>query len=238
MTATAAAATTRAGLLEAYERHQRLLGGSPAHRRDRVAAARRFLAVHPDLDVWMARPLDGRLAELRRRKAVWPLVGFAILTGRCRPDAELLFAKSFGHTMARWTAGLFPEDLARLAEATDRLELGDKAAAGLLRQALPMVVAFAGHPPSQLTSQHLDAFDAAADTTQQRLAPAGAAKTVCARSVRPPSRTRSSPCEPSSTTSPPGGGPSHRRDGWCSPPTSPTNPSCCPVRCRLTSTRR
>jgi hypothetical protein len=32
-------------------------------------------------------------------------------------DADFLFAKNFGHSMARWTAGLFPDDVAALSEA-------------------------------------------------------------------------------------------------------------------------
>jgi hypothetical protein len=111
---TVATSASAAGLLDAYADSQHLIGGSPNYRRDRVTAAARFLATHPDLDVWMARPLDTRLAELHRRPLVWPLVGFALLTGRCRPDQELLFAKKFGHSMARWTAALFPHDLVRL----------------------------------------------------------------------------------------------------------------------------
>ncbi|MQA17595.1 MAG: hypothetical protein GEV09_26985, partial [Pseudonocardiaceae bacterium] len=159
-----------AGLLEAYADHQHLLGGAASYQRDRVTAARSFLAVHPDLDVWMTRPLDARLAELARGRAVWPLVGFALLTARCRPDPELLLAKHFGHTLARWTAGLFPSDLARLADAADRLGMGEDAVAQLLRQALPMAVAFTGRPPSQLTGADLDALDAMVNATQ-RLTP-------------------------------------------------------------------
>jgi hypothetical protein len=79
------------GLLEDYVDHQRLLGGAPSWRRERVAAAREFLGDHPDLDVWMAEGLDARLVELqRRRPGTWPFVGFAILTGACRADADLL----------------------------------------------------------------------------------------------------------------------------------------------------
>ncbi len=47
------------GLLDAYAKSQHLLGGQPAYQRDRLTAARRFLQAHPDLDVWMAGPLQG-----------------------------------------------------------------------------------------------------------------------------------------------------------------------------------
>ena len=171
MTATATSPPA-VGLLEVYADRLHLIGGSPDYRRDRVAAARRFLAAHPDLDVWMATRLDARLAELHRRPLVWPLVGFALLTGRCRrPDPELLFAKKFGHSMARWSGALFPQDHAGLANAADRLGLSGEAAGQLLRQALPLAVAFSGHAPSQLTVGDLDALAAAVDATQQLTPP-------------------------------------------------------------------
>lgn len=97
----ASPAASATGLLEDYVAHQHLLGGAPSWQRDRIAAARAFLRDYPDLDVWMARPLDARLVDLqRRRSGTWPFVGFAILTGACRADPELLFAKSFGPTMS------------------------------------------------------------------------------------------------------------------------------------------
>ena len=160
------------GLMERYADQQHLLGGAASWRRDRVAVARAFLSDHPDLEVWMALPLDARLVELqRRRQGTWPFVGFAILTGACRADADFLFAKNFGHSMARWTAGLFPEDLARLAQAAERLGESERTATALLRQALPFAVAFTSHAPSQLTVEDLDALDVAVKTTQQLSGP-------------------------------------------------------------------
>lgn len=167
----AAARPPDVGLLEDYTAQQHVLGGAPSYRRDRVAAARRFLAAYPALDVWMARPLDGRLADLRRRTDAWQFVGFAILTGACHADADLLFAKNFGHSMARWTAGLFADDYARLDAAAARLGESECSTIELLRRALPMAAAFTGRPPAQLTTEDLDALDlAVADT--QHLTPA------------------------------------------------------------------
>ena len=162
----AAARPEEVGLLEHYTAQQHVLGGAPSYRRDRVAAARRFLATYPDLDLWMVRPLDGRLADLRRRKGAWQFVGFAILTGACRADPDLLFAKNFGHSMARWTAGLFADDYARLDAAAARLGESECSAIALLRQALPMAVAYAGRPPTRLTIEDLDALDVAVANTQ------------------------------------------------------------------------
>jgi integrase len=153
------------GLLEDYTAKQDLLGGAPSHQRGRVAAGRRFLSAHPDLDVWMAGPLDARLTDLRRSPGAWPFVGFAILTGTCRADADLLFAKNFGHTMARWTAGLFTQDHTRLGAAAVRLGESECSTIELLRRALPMAVGFTGRPPAQLTIEDLDALEVAvADT--------------------------------------------------------------------------
>jgi hypothetical protein len=88
------------GLLAAFAEHNDLLGGLPAYRSQRLAAARAFLNAHPDLDVWMAVPVDALLVELRRRPLAWQLVAFAIVSGWC------LFAKNFGHSVAHWIAAL------------------------------------------------------------------------------------------------------------------------------------
>lgn len=154
-------------LLQVYVDYQHLLGGSRDYRRDRVRAAERFLDAHPDLDAWMARPLAARLVDLARWDMAWPLIGFAILTGRCKADADLLFAKNFGHTMARWTAGLFPTDIVRLTAAASRVGESELSTTELLRRALPMAVAFTGRPPSQLTVADLDDLNSAVAASQQ-----------------------------------------------------------------------
>jgi hypothetical protein len=117
----ASAASATPDLLAAFIEHNDVLGGQPAYRRQRLAAARAFLDVHPDLGAWMAAPVDARLVELRRRPFAWQLVSFAIVSGWCRADAEFLFAKNFGHSVARWIAALFPADVARLNEVATRL---------------------------------------------------------------------------------------------------------------------
>ena len=60
------------GLLDAYTAAQHMLGGSPAYQRLRVRAAGRFLAEHPDLDVWMRQPSPERLAEISADAHTWP----------------------------------------------------------------------------------------------------------------------------------------------------------------------
>ncbi len=152
-----------AGLLAAFAEHNGYLGGEPEYRLQRLAAARVFLDDHPDLDGWMATSVDARLVELGRRPFAWQLVSFAIVSGRCRADADFLFAKNFGHSVARWVAGLFPNDIDRLRQAADRL--GAKSAELAVREVLPLAVAFTGRPPSSLTVDDLDALCAAIDTT-------------------------------------------------------------------------
>ncbi|MGH9022296.1 MAG: tyrosine-type recombinase/integrase [Acidimicrobiia bacterium] len=153
---TALAAVSHPDLVEAFEQHNHLLGGNPSYQRQRLGAAMAFCLAHPDLDAWMRRPLESRLNELSRRPLAWQLMAFALLTGRCRPDADFLLAKNFGHSMARWSAALFSDDLARLRDAAPRLGITPESAEALLREDVPLVVAFAGRPPSQLTADDLD----------------------------------------------------------------------------------
>ena len=168
-TAPATSPTAPTGLLAAFTAHNHLLGGQPAYRCQRLAAARAFLDAHPDLDGWMASPVDARLVELRRRPLAWQLVSFAIVSGWCRADAEFLFAKNFGHSVARWIAALFPAEVGRLRDAADRLGAASPEVA--VREVLPLAVAFTSRPPSSLTVEDLDALGEAIDTTPRLTEP-------------------------------------------------------------------
>jgi len=158
-----ATSPSSAELLAAFIEHNDLLGGQPAYRRQRLAAAQAFLDDHPDLEVWMATPVAARLVELRRRQFAWQLVAFAIVSGRCHADAEFLLAKNFGHSVARWVNVLFRDDVERLRAAAGRLGAasGDVA----VREVLPLAVAFTGRPPSSLTVEDLDVLCETIDTT-------------------------------------------------------------------------
>src|SRR5829696_8341935 len=88
-------------------------------RRDRLRLARQFLTQHRDLEAWMTRPLPSRLTDLDRVKA-WPLLTFAILTGRLRVDLDLLLVKDlggFGHAAER----LNPDDYTAAWQIAARL---------------------------------------------------------------------------------------------------------------------
>jgi integrase len=65
--------------------------------------------------------------------------------------------------MARWTRGLFPAEVRRLLDGGRRG--GVPAPDEVLRQALPLAVAFSGHPPASLTLEDLDALGKAIATT-------------------------------------------------------------------------
>ncbi len=125
-------------------------------RRDRLRLARCFLEHHPDLDIWMARPTGARLTDLRRIKA-WPLLTFAILTGRLRVDLDLLLAKDlggFGHAAEL----LFGEDY--LAARTIAAQLGwsPRWTLDVLHECLPLVLAITAAPMRSLALADLDRF--------------------------------------------------------------------------------
>lgn len=158
-------ALTSVGLSDEYATRVHVLGGQPGYQRQRLVAASEFVFAHPDLDTWMKGPLDARLVELRRRPLAWPLVAYALVTGRCHADVDFLMAKNFGKCMGRWTAALFPDDLERLADAAVRLGVSQRSSQQLLSEDLPLAIAFAGRPPSSVTEDDLDALGRAIETT-------------------------------------------------------------------------
>ncbi|RUP40235.1 MAG: integrase [Gordonia sp. (in: high G+C Gram-positive bacteria)] len=141
-------------VFDLFAQHNDALGGQPAWRRQRLAAGRAFLSDHPDLDVWMGQPVNARLVELDRRPAAWIVVSFAIAAGVVRADAEFLFAKNFGHSMARWVTVLFTDDVDRLRQAA--VMLGAASPDVAVREVLPLAVAFTGRRPSALSVEDLD----------------------------------------------------------------------------------
>jgi len=90
-------------------------------RRDRIYRARRFIATHPDLDEWMRRPTAARLADLHRPKA-WPFATWLFVTGRVRPDLELLLTKPAGCDLPSVWAAAHTGDVARVEDTA--LQLG------------------------------------------------------------------------------------------------------------------
>lgn len=96
MTAAAAAAWADSGdLLEDYRvwvSHRDVTVGV---RRDRIWRARRFLVDVANMDAWMRAPTRDRLTALHRHKA-WPFMTWLFVSGRIRPDIELILSKPPG----------------------------------------------------------------------------------------------------------------------------------------------
>ena len=113
------ATTIDHGLLPAYIEHCQRLGCSDRAFRDRLRIARSFLAAHPELDAWMQRPIQYRLLELRRTGA-WPLLVFAIGTGRVRLDLELAATKHL-QGLGMIVEAQHPDDFAAVRAAGQRL---------------------------------------------------------------------------------------------------------------------
>jgi integrase len=108
------------GLVADYQDYVDGLPITLGARRDRIYRARRFLAAHRDLDAWMARPTPARLRDLHRPKA-WPLATWLFVTGRVRPDLELLLSKPPGCDLPSVWAGLHADDVARVEDTAVQL---------------------------------------------------------------------------------------------------------------------
>jgi hypothetical protein len=144
-------------LISAYARHCAGLGLAACSVEERLAGTEAFLAGHPDLAAWMGRPLQARLADLQRWPLAWPLVGFAILTGRVRAEFDLLAAKHAGRGFAGAVAAIYPDDVNALREAAARLGWAEKWTAAVLGHSLPLVVAATARAPLTLTTCDIDA---------------------------------------------------------------------------------
>jgi integrase len=146
-------------LLGGYARFSHRLGLTDRALRDRLRLARLFLAEHPDLGEWMARPTRARLTGLRRIKA-WPLVSWAALSGRVSADLDLLAAKDLGG-MSAAVRHLWPEDFEHLWETARRLGWSCYWARSVIDQFVPAVIAWSHTPIRELGAGTLDGFGAA-----------------------------------------------------------------------------
>lgn len=158
-TATARRLTTRltSSPLDDYLAHVDGLDLSPRARRDRRVAATRFLATFGDLETWMARPAAARVVDLKRSGA-WPLVVFAIASGRVRLDLELAGVKNLTGlgTAIRATD---PAGFARAEAAGLALGWGQAWVDTVLDECLAVVLACTGRRVDQLDDGVIDAFD-------------------------------------------------------------------------------
>jgi integrase len=146
-------------LLEGYARFCRQVALPDRARRERLRLARLFLAEHPDLGAWMARPTRTRLADLRRIKA-WPLLSWAALSGLIRVDLDLLAAKDLGG-MSATVRQLWPEDFESLWVTARRLGWSYYWGRSVIDQFIPAVIAWSRATIPGIDAQALDGFAAA-----------------------------------------------------------------------------
>lgn len=131
--------------------------------RARLRTARAFLAAHPDLTAWLARPVPARLADLRRIRA-WPLLCYLACAGAVQLDIDLLVAKDlggFGATAARYWAA----DFERATGVAARLGWSLCWTGDVLRECLPLVLAWTGNELRGLREADRDAFRAAVEAS-------------------------------------------------------------------------
>jgi integrase len=146
-------------LLDGYARFCHELEVSDRALRERLGLARAFLARHPDLEVWMARPTRSRLADLSRIKA-WPFLAWAGLTGRVQLDLDLLCAKNLG-SMSATIRQLEPDAFERLWERARQLGWSYYWGRSVIDQFLPAVLAFSATRISGLSAEALEEFETA-----------------------------------------------------------------------------
>lgn len=137
----------------------------------RIRGAAAFLNTHPDLHVWMDRPLMARLADLRRWPRAWGLISYGLLAGRLHTDFGLLAVKNVGRNFALLTADLYPADFKTLSAAATRLGFTASWTADVLTQTLPLIVAYCSHSPGTLTTEDLDRVQDALQTSPAVSAP-------------------------------------------------------------------
>jgi len=144
-------------LLGDYLDHVASLGLSDRSVRDRTGIAHRFTSDHPDLGGWMGLPAIERAAELRSTRA-WPLLCYAIGTGRIRLDVELAAIKQLTGLAAAVEAR-DPGGFAALRNAGNRLGWKSSWVETVLGECLAVLLAYHGGLVADLTAQVIDDFD-------------------------------------------------------------------------------
>ena len=147
---------SRDDLLDAYANHCAAVGLGKVERADRLTIAAKFLVDHPDLDTWMTRALPVRLADLERCPLAWPLVGFAVLSGRTRAGFDLIAAKHSGRSFAHAAAAIYPQELTVLRHAAARLSWSEARTTKILGQGLPLAIAASGSSAGTVLVIHND----------------------------------------------------------------------------------
>lgn len=156
-------AVTARSLFDDYAAFVETLNINKGMRSVRRVAAREFLAVHPDLDVWMTRPTVARLTDLHRHKA-WPLLTWALTTGRATVDLELLLAKPGGVDVGVWWSRTHPDDVARVRQAADVLGWSDNWTRQVVQHTMPVLLLWLDKTLDELSDTDFACAAAEADS--------------------------------------------------------------------------
>jgi hypothetical protein len=163
----AVARTAPEDLADAYRAHTTLMPVQAQHQRALACAGEAFLAAHLDLDAWMDQSVDARLVELSRPPRAWPVVIFAMLSGRCHVDLDFLFAKHLGHSAGRTVSIFYPDEVRELREAARRLGTSEAAFKKLLGRMIPLVIAGCGVALHEISAEQLDELSGFVAETQR-----------------------------------------------------------------------
>jgi integrase len=159
MTAALGTAIDVGTLFDDYLSHVGGLGLRERAMRDRTRIARDFLSANPDLASWMALPACQRAAELQSSGA-WPLLCYAIGTGRLRLDVELAAVKQLTGLGAAVQAR-DPAGFAALRDAGKQLGWKSSWIETVLGECLAVMLAWHGGLVSDLAVEAIDQFDKA-----------------------------------------------------------------------------
>lgn len=161
MTALPIPATDRTDVLSDYRRFVATLPCGQQGKRLRLTAAGRFLAAHPDLDVWMVLPTPTRLAHVRRYNA-WTLLTWCFAEGVVVPDVDLIGAKAKGGHFSAWVTGNRPA-VDRARQVAAQLGWGERWIVRVCEATLAMVCLTTTTRPEALTAAVLEEFESAMD---------------------------------------------------------------------------
>jgi integrase len=125
-----------------------------------LRSARRFLAHHPDLEAWLARPTPARVRDLHNDSA-WPFIIWATASGRLAVDVELLLAKPGGVDLAVVWERLHPGEIAKAEAVCCELGWSANWARQVTHFNLPVVCAWTGKALAEVADEDLASFRAA-----------------------------------------------------------------------------
>lgn len=151
------ATTADHDLLGDYIDHLDTLELSDRARRDRLRAARTFLAGAGDLTAWMSLPTDVRLEDLHRTGA-WPFLVHAIGAGLVNLDLDLAGAKNLTGLAATIEAR-DPSGFAAARAAGATLGWTPTWVQTVLGECLAVILAWHGGTVSEVSSAVIDDFD-------------------------------------------------------------------------------